>query len=131
MHFLVTNLVVLLTLVSLLWVVSLIRRDTSIIDIFWGAGFVLVTALSVLQVQQWSPRVVILVILVSLWGTRLAGYLLWRKWGHGEDHRYAAMRQRRGDSFWLWSWVAIFLLQGFLIWLIGLPLQLVPTSTWR
>jgi len=61
---------------------------------------------------------------VTVWGLRLALHILWRRRGHGEDRRYAAMRATRGAAFWWQSLFTIFLLQGFLQWLISLGVQL-------
>lgn len=105
------------------WLVSLYLRDASIADIVWGLGFVWMAWASLLAGDRTSPRGWLLVALTTVWGLRLAGYLLWRKWGHGEDPRYAALRQRSGPRFWLTSLGTVFGLQGLLIWLVSLPVQ--------
>ena len=43
-------------------------------------------------------RKLLIAILVTIWGTRLSGYIAWRNIGHGEDPRYQAMREKAGDS---------------------------------
>ena len=111
------------TAMTLLWLASLVRRDASIVDLFWGPGFVLVATLAATLRDEPSPRVRLLTLLVAAWGLRLALYLAWRNWGRGEDRRYAAMRSRRGASFWWWSLPAIFWLQGAILWWVSLPLQ--------
>jgi steroid 5-alpha reductase family enzyme len=65
-----------------------------------------------------------MVVLVTLWGARLAGYIGLRKLRHpGEDSRYAAMRKRsHGNSFVWVSLGKVFLLQAVLAWVIGLVL---------
>jgi steroid 5-alpha reductase family enzyme len=117
------NLVALLSLTMLLWGVSLRKRDVSIVDQFWGLGFVVVAWLTACVVDSiyfagWS-----IVGLVTIWGLRLAGYLTWRKRGEGEDRRYAEMRRHHGQKFWWLSLFTVFLLQGSLIWFISLPVQ--------
>jgi steroid 5-alpha reductase family enzyme len=63
-------------------------------------------------------------VLTALWGLRLGGHLLRRKLGDpDEDRRYASMRERRGSRFVPWSLVAIFGLQGLLVLIVSLPLQ--------
>jgi steroid 5-alpha reductase family enzyme len=59
-----------------------------------------------------------------VWGLRLAGYLLWRNAGHGEDPRYVAMRRHWGPRFPIISLVTVFALQGVLMWIVSLPVQL-------
>jgi steroid 5-alpha reductase family enzyme len=66
---------------------------------------------------------VLIVVLTSVWGLRLAGYLAWRNLGKGEDFRYRAMRHKHGDSFFLISLGTVFGLQGILMWLVSLPVQ--------
>src|SRR4051794_5569199 len=40
------NLAVTLVLMTLLWIVSVILRDVSIVDVFWGPGFVVLAAIT-------------------------------------------------------------------------------------
>ena len=78
-----------------LWLVSLIRRDASIVDPFWGSGFVIVVGAAWilnLQADVSTNRSILLLCLVTIWGLRLSLFLLWRNLGHGEDRRYQAMR---------------------------------------
>jgi steroid 5-alpha reductase family enzyme len=107
------------------WLLSLALRDASIVDIAWGAGFVLVAWTSGAQAGQLEARPLLCALLVSVWGLRLAGYLLWRNWGAGEDVRYVRMRRHWGARFPLVSLFTVFWLQGALMWIVSLPVQLV------
>ncbi len=117
-----------------LWLVSLKLRDVSIVDPYWGTGFVLVSWLAFALSQTTSTRMLLLCSLVTIWGLRLSAYLLWRKMHHGEDHRYVSMREHHGKRFWWVSLVTVFLLQGLILWLISLPVLLsangAPSSPW-
>ncbi len=67
----------------------------SVVDVTWGLGFVLVAAVAfvvsgLLGAGSTPVRVTVLV-LVAVWGLRLAIYIGWRNHGKGEDPRYAAM----------------------------------------
>lgn len=113
----------------LLWLLSLRMRDSSIVDIFWGLGFVIVAWLGFALGPGAEPRKLLVAVLVTVWGVRLAGYLAWRNLGGGkgpgntEDPRYQAMRRRHGDKWPLRSLFIVFGLQGTLIWIVSLPLQ--------
>ncbi|MFA5450819.1 MAG: DUF1295 domain-containing protein [Dehalococcoidales bacterium] len=112
---------IILVYMSLLFIVALIRRDNSIADIGWGIGFIVV-ALSVMLIQSdFSSRQILLTVLVALWGFRLAGRILKRNWGKGEDFRYRKWREEWGRWFLLRSYLQVFLLQGFFMWLNSLP----------
>lgn len=120
---LLTNLFAIALAASVLWGVSLFRGDASIVDPFWGIGFVLVAWLSFGLVGGPSSRALLVAVLVSIWGLRLSGYLAWRNWGQPEDYRYAAMRERHGNRFPLVSLLTVFGLQGALMWFVSLPIQ--------
>jgi steroid 5-alpha reductase family enzyme len=103
-----------------LWLVSLRTRDVSIIDIFWGLGVAGVVDIAAWLGQASGTRTSAVLFLVNLWGLRLAAHIWARH--KGEDHRYAAMRQKFGPK---WRWMSlfqIFLLQAILIWFVPAPL---------
>ncbi|NDJ34273.1 MAG: DUF1295 domain-containing protein [Chloroflexi bacterium] len=104
-----------------LWIVSLILTDSSIVDIFWGIGFILMAWTYFFSTDTAGPRKTLIVILVTVWGLRLAGYLLYRNWGKGEDFRYRKWRAETGESWWWVSLFRVFLLQGVLFWFISMP----------
>ncbi|MEE3368435.1 MAG: DUF1295 domain-containing protein [Planctomycetota bacterium] len=109
----------------LLWAVSLPCRDASLVDRFWGFGFVLVVWVRfTLHGVNQEPQSLLLPFLVTLWGLRLSGYLTWRNWGQSEDFRYRAMRERHGERFPWVSLLTVFTLQGVVMWVVALPLLL-------
>ncbi len=109
----------------LLWKASIALGDASIIDRFWGLGFVLLCGAGLSLSASPTPHQWLVSGLVALWGLRLSTHITWRNWGTGEDYRYRAMREKHGASFPWKSLFTVFLLQGFLTWFIALPLQLV------
>lgn len=109
---------------ALVWLVSLLVRDTSIVDIFWGFGFALVGATGLWMV--WSPTAYqwLLGLLPILWGLRLTLYLVRRNLGHGEDGRYVAMRKRSGLPEMLWrlrAGLTVYAGQALLILVVSAP----------
>lgn len=106
------------------WIVSVVVKNASIVDIVWGLGFVVVAWVLAFAIDGDGGRQTLLVILVSVWGLRLSGYLFRRNHGKGEDWRYVAMRKRWGSRFPLISLVTVFGLQGVIMWLVSLPVQI-------
>jgi steroid 5-alpha reductase family enzyme len=106
-----------------LWLVSVRIRDVSIVDLFWGIGFVLVVVWSYVRAGSFDLKPTVLVVAVAVWGLRLSGYLAWRNWGKGEDRRYQNIRANYGASFWWISLFIVFGFQGALIWLVSWPVQ--------
>jgi steroid 5-alpha reductase family enzyme len=115
--------VVLLALV-VVWRIGVRMRDMSIIDIFWGPGFVLVAVVTLVVGDAPLGRRVLLAVLVGVWGLRLGGYLARRNLGHGEDARYQAMRRHVGDGFHGWAFTHVFLFQGLVLTVVSLPVQI-------
>ncbi|MGA7879068.1 MAG: DUF1295 domain-containing protein [Desulfoferrobacter sp.] len=122
------NLAVVLVLMVFLWGFSLIKKDASIADIYWGLGFVIVAWITGIRVEGFDWRKITVLFFVSIWGLRLAFHIGWRSWGKEEDRRYQKWRQEYGDRFW---WVSLFLvfgLQGVLLWVISLVVQAALVS---
>lgn len=114
---------VIMILMTALWAISAIIKNVSIVDLFWGLGFVLTSGFYFLSTDAIVPRKIILMVLVSIWGLRLSIYLAWRNIGKGEDFRYREFRRKYGEKrYWWVSFFQTFLLQGVLMWLISAPL---------
>lgn len=118
----VAGLVAVLVLMTVTWVVSLLRRDVSLVDRVWGLAFVVAAATYAVVGDGAGPRTVVVVALVAIWGLRLSIHITVRNWGDGEDPRYRRMRERRPDAFPITSLYRVFWLQAGLAWLISLPL---------
>ena len=108
----------------LVWLISLKMRDASIVDIAWGSGFVVVAWVSFWLSEGEPTRSLILTLLTTIWGLRLAFYLAKRNLGHGEDFRYQSMRRKHGEKFAIVSLYSVFAVQGLLMWIVSLPVQL-------
>lgn len=107
---------------SALWALSVKLENASIVDPFWGPGF-LVAAVVAATSGVGSPRGWLMVALVAVWAVRLGLYLLIRNAGHGEDRRYAAMRAQHGARFRWVSLGTVFGFQGLLIVVLSAPIQ--------
>lgn len=110
-------------LALVVWAASLWRRDASLVDRFWplmivGAGWAHALALP----ADLDARDVWLLLIASAWALRLALYITWRNWGHGEDRRYQAIRARNQPGFAWKSLVYVFALQALLAWIVSAPL---------
>ena len=112
-----------LSMMSILWIVSIRIKNVSIVDLFWGFGFVLACFIYFLKADGLETRKILLSAMVAIWGMRLSIYLAWRNKGKGEDPRYRKFRQDYGEHrYWWISFFQTFLLQGVLLWLISAPL---------
>jgi len=119
-------LLVILGLMIALWLVSLRLRNSSIVDVFWGTGFVVANWVAFgLTPGGWAVRRWLIGLLVTIWGLRLSLYILWRNWGQPEDFRYQTWRREAGRSWWWQSLFRVFMLQGALMGILCAPLVAV------
>jgi len=120
---------VILGLMILIWLISLRLKNSSIVDIFWGTGFVIVTwAAFMLTPNGFEPRKLLLSFLVTVWGLRLSIHIFLRNWGKPEDFRYQAWRKEAGSAWWWRSFLKVFLLQGVILWVVAAPLLAAQIS---
>lgn len=125
---LATNFIALLIVILALWVAARAIRDVSFIDAFWAFGMVLLAWLTALQAGFDGLRTQLLLLLVTLWGLRLAAHLFLRWRAQGEDPRYrkilAAVIEQRGWSWGTTALLSVFLMQMPLLFLTSLPAQI-------
>ncbi len=103
-------------------------RNNSIVDMGWGAGFVLVALITLFTQGAYVERNLLLVLLVAIWGGRLTYYIVRRNWGKPEDFRYAKWRREWGKWLIPRAFLQVFMLQGFLMLIIGYPIILVNAN---
>ena len=95
----------------------------SVVDVAWGLGFVLVAGISLLTATADRGRALLLFVLVAVWGVRLAVHIHRRSRGAGEDPRYDRLLSGAPGSRDAYALRMVYLLQGALVWLIALPVQ--------
>jgi steroid 5-alpha reductase family enzyme len=111
-----------LTALTLAWVLSLKLQDASIADVCWGPGFALLAWLYLVLSPTTTPRSWLVTALITAWGGRLSLHIARRSRGRGEDPRYRVMRAAHGPAFRWRSLFTVFWLQGALLWFVALPL---------
>ena len=114
---------------AVLFLIALLLKDNSIVDVAWGPGFILVALMTLLLEPQTRARHVLISGLVVIWGLRLAAHIFIRNRGRGEDFRYAKWRQEWGRWFVPRSFFQIFMLQGVFMLVIASPIILVNRSS--
>ena len=117
---------VLFCFMTTVFLLAMKLRDNSIVDIAYGLGFVLIGWSTYLLYGHGQPRQLLLLVMVSIWGLRLATHIGLRKRSEaGEDSRYRQWRESWGKTFVWRSFLQIFMLQGTVIYIVALPLLLV------
>ena len=89
----------------------------SVVDTTWGLALAAEAVAAALVGDGDLLRRVLLAVLVSLWGLRLAWHMHRRNHGAGEDPRYSKVL-REGSPL-----RKVYLPQGVAVWFVSLPLQ--------
>lgn len=118
-----STLLVVAAFFALLWIASLVIRDASIVDRFWGTAFLVIASTAYSVAEGYDVRGGLVLLLVGVWGLRLSVHISARNMGHPEDYRYRAMRRHWGERFPVVSLLTVFMLQAVLAWVVSLPVQ--------
>jgi steroid 5-alpha reductase family enzyme len=93
-------------------------KTDKVTDLSYGLTFVILALALLLTGNHAGAPGLVLALMVTLWGVRLAGYLVYRIVRIGRDARFDGVRER------FWAFAKFWLLQGIAVWLIMLPVTL-------
>jgi steroid 5-alpha reductase family enzyme len=100
------------------------RNDVA--DVAWGFGFLLV-AITSLLLHEPAGRPLLVTALVAVWAIRLSLHVHFRNRGKPEDFRYRKWREEWGSSFYIRSYLQVFVLQSILLVLVSTPVIYVSS----
>ena len=100
-------------------------RVHAIMDTVWPLGFVVIALVSFgLSAGDGDMRRRVLVLLLTAaWGLRLGAHIYLRNRGQGEDKRYTSLLRRNTGSLAAFVLRYIYWVQGRVMWLVSLPVQ--------
>ncbi len=114
-------------LYSLLFLLSLRLKDNSLVDVFWGIGFMVIAVLSYVQSERWISQIFV-TVLVLIWWFRLTLHIGIRKFKERkEDPRYAKWRAAwwNGRYFYIRSFLQVYLLQMVAMFFVATAILIV------
>ncbi|MBK9489257.1 MAG: DUF1295 domain-containing protein [Haliscomenobacter sp.] len=112
---------------SLWFLVSVAVKRNDVADIAWGLGYLMICVYLALT-QERTVVTMLVYTLVAIWALRLAVHIYLRNRGKTEDFRYQQWREDWGNSFYLRSYLQVYLLQGLLLWIIAIPIVIAGLS---
>jgi steroid 5-alpha reductase family enzyme len=101
------------------WLVSLYLDRVSTAKYSWSIMLAAATLIYAQTLGSNGPVEVALVLMVVVWASRLALFLLVRDRNQPEDRRYRMMRKRYSPNFGFKSFYLIFMSQAVLAWLLS------------
>lgn len=117
-----------LTLMGVLWMVYFFRRNSGIVDIGWAVGFILAVWSYFFLGDGWFFRRLAIALMVSVWGFRLAYYLINRYVRQDEEPRYQDIREAWGPQNTDFKFLLMFLFQGLLVVILSLPFLIISRN---
>ena len=119
---LVIQTMVMVAAASIWFGLAVLRKRNDVADVAWGLGFILATVVAVLyKGVSLSWRGWLMVLVVFVWGARLAIHIGMRHRKKGEDVRYRNWRKAWGKHALFFAYCQVFLLQGLLVLVIAFP----------
>jgi steroid 5-alpha reductase family enzyme len=114
----------LLIYMSGLFVVAFIRKNNGTADIGYGIAFIVLIAAVTFASAPVTLQVLVLATLPLIWGLRLATRIFYKNLGKPEDFRYKAWREAWGKTFFVRSFLQVYMLQGLVVFFVALPVTL-------
>ena len=118
---------IILSMMTIVYIISLLKNDYSVIDIFWPVGFGLLAYF--LLEFGWSTNHDMVKIFVTVWSIRLSSYLLFRNIKYGPDARYKELQHEWGATHRIHAFFKVFMLQGCFMFVIAMPIITGATIT--
>lgn len=112
---------------TLCFIVGIIKSRNDIADVAWGLGFIVASICPLWLYGIHGIRSIVVTTLVCVWGLRLSWHIYLRNKGKKEDYRYQAWRESWGNYFYLRTYLQVFLLQGFFLLVIVMPVLFINT----
>ncbi len=126
-YFIILALVLFLYM-NLWFFISLFKKRNDVADEAWGLGFIVLAWSALLISGKLEIQNILINSLVSLWGLRLFLHINARHKGKEEDGRYQVWRKSWGKLFIPRSYFQIFILQGFFLFLVSIPVLIASQN---
>ena len=70
--------VIVIFFMTFFFFIAQVVEDSSIVDIAWGLGFIVIALYTLIAYGDWQYRQVLITVITVIWGLRLAGHILIR-----------------------------------------------------
>ncbi len=122
------SLLLIIVYASVWFMIALYKKRNDVADIAWGPGYILICGYLFIT-QDISSVGWLQMVLVAVWALRLSIHIYLRNRNKPEDYRYRQWREEWGASFYVRSFLQVFLLQGVLLLIIASPVMLAAHTS--
>ncbi|XP_024545862.1 uncharacterized protein LOC9660991 [Selaginella moellendorffii] len=121
-NFLALTAIITILYQGLFFAIAATFKFDKVTDFAGSTNFVLLAFLTAVINGTWFTRQIVLTLLVFVWGTRLAAFLLIRILKWGEDRRFDDKRNNLGAFAIFW------IMQAAWVWTVSLPVTIANAS---
>jgi len=113
-----------IALIYTVWLIHFLIKDSSIIDLIWGAGFGIICIVLYWNAPIKTDYLRFLTIFPLVWALRYTVFIFRRNFGNGEDDRYTKMRENAKEigRSWMVHSLGIYTFQAVSMLLVSAPL---------
>lgn len=104
---------------TILFFIAQTIKDNSIVDMFWGSGFVIGSITTLLVTPSPTLLSYVITAFIFIWGARLSYRIIKRNWGKPEDFRYQNWRKEWGKNAVVLAFFRVFMIQGLINFTVG------------
>ena len=120
-------LVLLITYLSVMYTLVILKKDHGLINFTWGGGVILIGLYTFLFYSAFNARQLLATFLILFWGTRLIRHLILR-YKKGTDPRFDDWEKKWGKYAFLITFTWVALLQGVLAIVMAIPIILINSQ---
>lgn len=104
---------------TVLFFIAQLIKDNSIVDMFWGSGFVIGSITTLLATPSPTLLSYVITAFIFIWGVRLSYRIIKRNWGKPEDFRYQNWRKEWGKHAVILAFFRVFMIQALINFTVG------------
>lgn len=106
---------------------ALKRNDSSLIEIAYPIGFIVISAFTISYNQNLNNATLLIFNYILVWGARLSIHKTLMKWDEKEDRRYTRLRKQLGQDAWWSIFFNIYLVRAIMLLVVSYPFFVVNT----
>jgi steroid 5-alpha reductase family enzyme len=106
------------------YTIAVVKRFDKVTDLAGGTNFIILALVTFFFNHTFTSRQILVTVLSTVWGIRLAGFLLYRILQTAEDKRFDEIRNNA------LSFLGFFVFQMLWVWIVSLPVVLVNSPAY-
>ncbi len=117
--------IVILSFYIFVFIIGLLLKNNSIVDMAWGLGFIILAGVCALVFGLNSFEKITMVIMICVWGVWFSFFAFKNNYKMPEKLKHQKMRGKWKNKVALYSFFEIYILKALLTYIIALPIMFI------